>query len=194
MSHPQTLPRQQITRAVAVLSHPGLIRLVSEIDDNGPVQHRMLGRTFADLARHQIRHAFTAGRDHGLIYAEDTNSPCYLLTHSGADLADVYDQAARWARAHNYPSATGDFVTRVRETLVLLGREQVIDAMTSEAGDEEARGQVADAGLLPTTEAVAELHRPWAALSRWTETNPSVLTTAARRSCSTAEADAEPAA
>ncbi|WP_411140956.1 hypothetical protein [Streptomyces sp. x-80] len=182
MSHIPMPTAEQTAHAVTMLSHPGLIRLVSEIDDNGPIRHRMLGRTFADLGRHQVRHALAAGREHGLVRAGHKNRPCYLLTESGAGLADVYDQAARWARAHNYPALTSDFVTRVQDTLTLLGRGPVLCAVIGAVDDTRAAGRVVDAGLLPTADAVRGLHRPWASLSRWIGAHPSLLATAVHHS------------
>ncbi|WP_367435133.1 hypothetical protein [Streptomyces celluloflavus] len=172
----------QTVHVVTVLSHPGLIRLVSEIDDNGPIRHRMLGRTFADLGRHQVRHALAVSREHGLVRAGHKSRPCYLLTESGTGLADVYDQAARWARAHNYPDISSDFVTRVQDTLILLGQAPVLRAMNGAVDDMRAAGRVVDAGLLPNADAVRGLHQPWASLSRWMRAHPSLLAAAVHHS------------
>jgi DNA-binding HxlR family transcriptional regulator len=180
MNHLHTLTAEQVARAAAVLSHPGLIRLVSEIDDHGPVERHMLQRIFADLTRHQIRHAIKTGRDHELIRAGHHAAPCYLLTDRGTDLAEVYDQAARWARTHNYPAASSDFVTRVQATLTLLSHGPVIDAVSGVSSDcvvaQAARTPI-DAGLMSDSAAVADLHQPWTALSQWVRTNQSVLST-----------------
>ncbi|MBV9026219.1 MAG: hypothetical protein JO362_21070 [Streptomycetaceae bacterium] len=194
MNHIHTLTAEQVARTAAVLSHPGLIRLVSEIDDNGPVERHMLQRIVADLTRHQIRHAIKTGRDHDLIRAGHHATPCYLLTDRGADLAEVYDQAARWARTHNYPAANSDFVTRVQHTLTLLGHELVHAALAGAENDTYTAARVVDAGLLPDTETVLALHRPWAALSRWVRANPSALPATARCPFTTAASDMECAA
>ncbi|MFK4222201.1 regulator [Streptomyces sp. NPDC019890] len=196
MNCADTLTAAQVDRAIAVLAHPGLIRLVSEIDDNGPFPRRTLARTLADLARHQVRHALVAGRDHGLVKAgQHAGNPSYLLTEAGAELADVYDTAARWARAHHYPAIDSDFVTRVQATLALLCQEPVLDALP-DTNDAMATAvqEAVDADLLPTTDAALGLRRPWAALSVWIRTNPSVLPSAGDRPASTATADAEFAA
>ncbi|MGW1194486.1 hypothetical protein ACWD4B_01305 [Streptomyces sp. NPDC002536] len=187
-----TLTTAQVGRAVTVLSHPGLIRLITEIDDNGPVNRRMLGRTFADLARHQIRHGLDVGRTHQLIRAGHHSEPCYLLTGRGADLADVYDTVARWARAHHFPAQASDFVTRIQHTLALLRHESARGVVTEEPVHLHRAQQVVDAGLLPDTETASSLHRPWAAVSGWIRMNPSVLAATTRRS-TTAPATVESA-
>ncbi|MFF0448052.1 hypothetical protein ACFYT4_16855 [Streptomyces sp. NPDC004609] len=108
---------EQPARTAALLSHPGLIRLITEIDDHGPVP-TALGRAFPDLPRHQIRHARDTARDLRLIHSDHhAGQPVYLLTGRGTDLAELYDQAARWARAHDYPARDSSFVTRVQATL-----------------------------------------------------------------------------
>ncbi|MCC3775873.1 hypothetical protein [Streptomyces sp. UNOB3_S3] len=177
-----TLTAAQVTRAVTVLSHPGLIRLVTEIDDYGPVNRRMLGRTFADLMRHQIRHALDIGRAHQLVRTGHRSEPCYLLTGRDTDLADVYDTVARWARTQQFPTPASDFVTRVQQTLTLLSHESVLGLMTGETSDPQPSRQIMDAGLFPNTDAVTSLHWPWAAVSAWIRSNPSVLTARTRRS------------
>ncbi|MGW7754535.1 hypothetical protein ACWGK6_23905 [Streptomyces violaceusniger] len=102
-----------------------LIRLVTEIDDNGPISHRrgsLLG-AFGDLTPGQLRHAIDTARDLGLVHADQQAPDRYRLTASGEDLAEVYDTAARWARSHQFPSPTSDFVTRVQYTFQLQGSE-----------------------------------------------------------------------
>ncbi|WP_406346486.1 hypothetical protein OH787_06185 [Streptomyces sp. NBC_01547] len=111
-----------LARATATLSHPGLVRIISDIDDNGPLQRHLLSRTLTDLSRQQLRHATAAGRALGLLRTRTHGgNPTLVLTPAGKDLADVYDTAARWARTHNYPCDVSDFVTRVQATLTLLG-------------------------------------------------------------------------
>ncbi|MCD9193378.1 hypothetical protein [Streptomyces albireticuli] len=189
MSTTSTLTAAQVTRAVTVLSHPGLIRLVTEIDDNGPVNRRMLGRTFADLTRHQIRHALGIGRAHQLIRAGHRNGPCHRLTGRGADLADVYDTVARWARTQQFPVPASDFVTRVQQTLALLHREAVLGLVAGETVDPHQVRQAGDAGLLPDADALISLHRPWTAVAEWIRTNPSVLAPIRRSTVAPAEAE-----
>ncbi|WP_405421465.1 hypothetical protein [Streptomyces erythrochromogenes] len=107
--------------ATAALSHPGLIRIISDIDDNGPLERHLLSRTLAGLSRWQLRQASAVGRALGLLQAStDGGNPSLDLTPAGESLAEVYDTAARWARAHHHPSDVSDFVTRVQATLTLL--------------------------------------------------------------------------
>ncbi|MFJ7423393.1 hypothetical protein ACIQXD_33025 [Streptomyces uncialis] len=112
---------EQLVHTVEVLGHPGVIRLVTEIDDHGPVARHMLSRTFPDLPLQQVRDGSMLARTHQLIHSgQQAGQPAYRLTPRGAALADVYDTAARWARAHHHPTRHADFTTRVRATLTLL--------------------------------------------------------------------------
>ncbi|MFD9077009.1 hypothetical protein, partial [Streptomyces lasiicapitis] len=114
----------QDRRAIKTLTLPGLIRLVTEIDDNGPIGHRRgaLQGAFSDLTPGQLRHAIDTARDLGLVHADEQAPDRYRLTESGEALAEVYDTAARWARAHHFPDTTVDFVTRVQHILQLQSR------------------------------------------------------------------------
>ncbi|MFD7017539.1 hypothetical protein [Streptomyces sp. NPDC059928] len=118
-SLPENLLRER--RAIRTLTLPGLVRLVTEIDDNGPISHRRgsLQGAFGDLTLGQLRHAIDVARDLGLVHADEQAPDRYRLTESGEALAEVYDTAARWARAHQFPSDSSDFVTRVQHTLQL---------------------------------------------------------------------------
>ncbi|MFI9829708.1 hypothetical protein ACIHIX_18690 [Streptomyces sp. NPDC051913] len=111
-------------RAIRTLTLPGLIRLVTEIDDNGPISHRRgsLQGAFGDLTPGQLRHAIDVARDLALIHADEQAPDRYRLTASGEALAEVYDTAARWARARQLPDTSTDFVTRVQHTLQLHSR------------------------------------------------------------------------
>ncbi|MER5786402.1 hypothetical protein ABT104_32520 [Streptomyces mobaraensis] len=175
----------QVARAVTVLSHPGLIRLVTEIDDNGPVPRRMLGRTFSDVPRHQVRAALEIARAHQLLRVGHRGEPCYLLTARGADLADVYDTLARWARAQQVPAPASDFVTRIQHTLALLRHDLVAGAATETAGPHQ-RPQSVEAHSLPDVQGAGGGHRLSSAVSAWISANPSVLTGPADRSAAAA--------
>ncbi|GHD79366.1 regulator [Streptomyces goshikiensis] len=112
-----------LAQAAAALSHPGLVRIVSDIDDHGPLPRHLLSRTLTGLSRQQLRHATAAGRALGLLRTgKHAGNPAFVLTSPGRELADVYDTAARWARTHQYPCDVSDFVTRVQATLALLGK------------------------------------------------------------------------
>ncbi|MFJ5546722.1 hypothetical protein [Streptomyces sp. NPDC093225] len=111
-----------LAQATVALSHPGLIRIVTEIDDNGPLQRHLLSRTLTSLSRQQLRHATKAGRTLGLLrIGTKAGVPSLLLTRGGTELAEIYDMAARWARTQRYPAPVADFVVRVQSTLTLLG-------------------------------------------------------------------------
>ncbi|WP_406439055.1 hypothetical protein OHB14_51635 [Streptomyces sp. NBC_01613] len=140
-------------RAIRTLSLPGLIRLVTEIDDNGPIsrQRGSLQAAFGDLSTGQLRHAIDTARGLGLIHARGHATARYQLTASGKDLAEVYDTAARWARSHQLPSPTSDFVTRVQHAL-----------QTQDGGPERT-------GAATKPSAVHE------ALSAWLKAHPRVL-------------------
>lgn len=107
--------------ATTALSHPGLIRIITEIDDNGPLHRHLLSRTLTGLSPWQRRQASAVGRALGLLEATSEDGvPSLALTAAGEALAEVYDTAARWARTHHHPSDVSDFVTRVQATLALL--------------------------------------------------------------------------
>ncbi|MFF4859886.1 hypothetical protein ACFY2N_33965 [Streptomyces rubiginosohelvolus] len=112
-------------RAIRTLTLPGLIRLITEIDDNGPISHRYgsLQGAFGHLTPGQLRHAIDTARALDLVHSDETTPDRYRLTESGEALAEVYDTAARWARARQFPATTSDFVTRVQHTLQLRIRD-----------------------------------------------------------------------
>ncbi|MEU6148032.1 hypothetical protein ABZ848_47825 [Streptomyces sp. NPDC047081] len=153
-------------RAIRTLTLPGLIRLVTEIDDNGPIsRHRgSLQGALGDLPLGQLRHAIDTARDLGLIHARGHAMARYQLTASGKDLAELYDNAARWARTRQLPSPTSDFVTRIQHAL--------------QAEDDGAKH----------TGAAAEPPAPRAALSEWLTAHPRVLRQDATRSSAAEEA------
>ncbi|MFD7320621.1 hypothetical protein ACFV9D_05940 [Streptomyces sp. NPDC059875] len=135
-----------VQRACTVLSSPALIRLITEIDDNGPIPPRGLTRILSDLAPHQIRDATDQAHALGLVRARQGLG----LTESGIQAAEVYDEAARWARTHHYPEVTSSLVTRVRATLRLLGDT---------------------AGPAPSPAAASSLTAPKTALEAWITTH-----------------------
>ncbi|MEU2131797.1 regulator [Streptomyces sp. NPDC018352] len=139
----------EVRKAVELLASRSLIRLVTEIDDNGPIPPRGLARTLPDLAPHQIRHSSEQARTIGLVRTRPGAG--LVLTEPGRELADLYDAAARWSRTHNYPHATCGFITRVQDVLQLLTPVQ---------------DPVAAPSVVPT-EAAGDLAHLRAALDRW---------------------------
>ncbi|WP_030861891.1 hypothetical protein [Streptomyces sp. NRRL S-37] len=104
--------------AIDLLASHSLIRLVTEIDDNGAIPSRRLAGTLSDLSTHQLRSATDAARAHGLVRVAPGAG--LELTDSGMELADLYDALARWARRHAVPAAVCEFSSRVRHVLGLL--------------------------------------------------------------------------
>ncbi|AJC55036.1 hypothetical protein [Streptomyces sp. 769] len=189
-----TLNHPQMRRAIRALSLPGLIRLVSEIDDNGPISRRRgsLQNTFGDLALPQLRHALDRARGFGVVACDEDERVRCRLTPSGEDLASVYDTAARWARAHQYPTAAGDFVTRVQSTLKLLGQAPTAAVRDADWMGESV-GLLVDSAVVLSADAVFSLGGPQTALAQWLQANPQVLRYVAPQSNHAAD-DMEPAA
>ncbi|WP_069628746.1 hypothetical protein [Streptomyces niveus] len=162
----KTPPLTDIRRAVTALSEPALIRLITEIDDNGPVPPRSSGRIFPDFAPHRIRHATERAHALGLVHARVGGG--LGLTESGVLLAEVYDVTARWARRHAYPAPTGDFTGRIRHTFALLAEPRVHAALTNG----EPSSLRTNAGT-PESEVVEPgLAGPWRLLMQWIPANP----------------------
>lgn len=101
----------------AVLSSPILVRLVTEIDDNGTIEQRGLASALPDLTPHHIRQATEQADALELL---DRTGDGIGLTTAGLHLADLYDAAARWARQHDFPDQNCDFPSRIRDTFALL--------------------------------------------------------------------------
>ncbi|MEU6231234.1 hypothetical protein [Streptomyces sp. NPDC047042] len=164
-----TLSTTHLQHAHAVLSSRALIRLVTEIDDNGPIPPRALDRTLTDVPVRHLRHSAERARVLGLVHVQPGAG--LSLTTSGEGLADVYDTLARWARRHSYPAPACDFTGRIQHTLALLAKPP---ALPSESGpqrladDPVARAQDS-AGL-------ARLRR---LLEEWLYTNPQAAGVAA---------------
>lgn len=110
-------PHPQLQRIRRTLSSTGLIRLVSEIDDNGVIPSRALTRTLSDLSTTQIRQAVEQADTLGLLGRSSTDLG---LTPAGRTLADLYDATARWARQHNLPGPVSTFTERIRSVFALL--------------------------------------------------------------------------
>ncbi|MFI5820248.1 regulator [Streptomyces rishiriensis] len=152
----------EVRNAVELLASRSLIRLVTEIDDNGAIPPRRLAGTLPDLSSHQLRRAAEAARAHGLV--RTAPGAGLELTESGSDLADLYDAAARWARRHAYPAPICEFSSRIRHVLDLLTSSLVTDRADGLSRPSAAR--------LPSAE--AELARPRALLIQWLAGHPQV--------------------
>lgn len=154
----------EVRNAVELLASRSLIRLVTEIDDNGAIQPRRLADTLPDLSSHQLRRATETARAHGLVRLAPGAG--LELTASGSQLADLYDAAARWARRHTYPAPVCEFSTRIRHVLSLLAPSLASERTDGFAGPSAAR--------LPSAEAEAGLARPRALLIPWLASNPHI--------------------
>ncbi|WP_413100217.1 regulator [Streptomyces sp. Inha503] len=157
-----------VRNAVELLASRSLIRLVTEIDDNGAIPPRRLGATLPDLSSHQLRRTTEAARAHGLV--RTAPGAGLELTKSGSELADLYDAAARWGRRHAYPSPVCEFSNRIRHVLDLLTPSRAVESAGSFARRSAAR--------LPSAEAEAGLARPRALLIQWLADNPQVTSLA----------------
>ncbi|MVO90267.1 hypothetical protein GPA10_37340 [Streptomyces sp. p1417] len=171
----------QARRAIAALSLRGLIRLVSEIDDHGPISRRRgsLQAAFDDLSTDQLRLAIDRARTLDLVDGDEDEEVRYQLTDSGRGLAEVYDTAARWARTHQFPTAASDFVTRVQHTLDLLGHTP------TRGGD--GSGIPVTGGAVLDGEAIAALNGPHSVLTAWLQAHAHPLPRMPFDSCRAAD-------
>ncbi|MFJ2509882.1 regulator [Streptomyces griseoviridis] len=150
--------------AVDLLSSRSLIRLLTEIDDNGAIPPRRLAGTLPDLTAHQLRSASDTARAHRLIRV--VPGAGLELTDSGMELADLYDAVARWARRHAVPAAVCEFSSRIRYALDLL-------APSLTTGNTSRRARLRDARQI-SAEAQTDLARPRTFLTQWLAGNPQV--------------------
>ncbi|MFG3026606.1 regulator [Streptomyces sp. NPDC048254] len=146
-------------RAVELLASRPLVRLVTEIDDNGAIPTRRLATTLSDLSTHEVRSASVTARAHGLIWIMPGAG--LELTQAGTELADLYDAMARWARRHAFPALVCEFSSRIRHVLGLLA-----PSLTAERADNPSP--------LDGGEGEAGLARPRMLLIRWLADNPQV--------------------
>ena len=154
----------EVRTAMGLLASRSLIRLVTEIDDNGAIPPRRLAGTLPDLSPHQLLRATEAARAHDLVRTAPGTG--LELTDSGSELADLYDAAARWGRRHVYPGPVCEFSSRVRHVLDLLA-----PSLAAERADGLRRPSAA---RLPSDEAEADLARPRTLLIQWLAGNPQV--------------------
>ncbi|MEV7242788.1 regulator [Streptomyces sp. NPDC093248] len=154
----------EVRNAVDLLASRSLIRLVTEIDDNGAIPPRRLAATLPDLSTHQLRHATETARARGLVRTAPGTG--LELTDAGSELADLYDAAARWSRRHASPAPVCEFSNRVRHVLDLL-----TPSLATEGAVSLAR---LSAACLPGAEAEEDLARLRALLLQWLAANPQV--------------------
>ncbi|MBU5946444.1 regulator [Streptomyces sp. NPDC017966] len=150
--------------AVELLASRSLIRLVTEIDDNGAIPPRRLAGTLPDLSTHQLRSASDTARGHGLVRVAPGAG--LELTDLGTELADLYDAVARWARRHSVPTAVCEFSSRIRYALDLL-------APSLTTGNNDRPSPLPDARPI-SAEAEADLACSRTLLIQWLAGNPQV--------------------
>ncbi|MFB6554754.1 regulator [Streptomyces sp. NPDC056405] len=152
----------EIRTAVEALTSRSLIRLITEIDDNGAIPPRRLATTLPDLSTHHLRAATETARTHGLV--RTAPGVGLELTPCGEELADVYDAAARWSRRHACPASVCEFTHRVRH---------VLDLLAPETSGESTQGPACpSAAHRPGATPEAELDGPRALLLQWLVENP----------------------
>ncbi|MHA5054195.1 regulator [Streptomyces sp. SD15] len=154
----------EVRNAVELLASRSLIRLVTEIDDNGAIPPRRLAGTLPDLSSHQLRRAAEGARAQGLVRVAPGAG--LELTKSGSELADLYDAAARWARRHAYPAPVCEFSSRIRHVLDLLA-----PSLTTERADGPSP---LSAARLTSAGTEADLAHPRTLLIQWLAGNPQV--------------------
>ncbi|MFF0509179.1 regulator [Streptomyces fimicarius] len=150
--------------AVDFLSSPALIRLITEIDDHGPIPPRKLASTLPDLSTHHLRRINHLARVHDLVRAAPGVG--LELTTSGMELADFYDAIARWARHHAYPALVSDFTSRIRHTLSLV--ESLLAADPAGGSIRRPGAELADAAI------DGEPTGPRALLIQWLDAHPQI--------------------
>ncbi|MEW2620909.1 regulator [Streptomyces sp. NPDC048106] len=149
----------EVRHAVELLASRPLVRLVTEIDDNGAIPPRRLAGILPDLSTHQLGSASGMARAHGLIRTAPGTG--LELTEPGTELADVYDAMARWARRHAVPAPVCEFSSRIRHVLGLLAPSLTTERV---GGPSPRTGDKAEAGLAHCR----------MLLSQWLADNPQV--------------------
>ncbi|MGW1224846.1 regulator [Streptomyces sp. NPDC002530] len=142
----------EVQRAIDLLASRPLVRLVTEIDDNGAIPPRRMIGILPDLAPHQLRSASRTARAHGLIWGAPGTG--LELTQAGHELADLYDAMASWARRRAAPAPVCEFSSRIRYVL-----DRLAPSLTTESADGAVDG----------------MSRLRALLIQWLAGNPQVL-------------------
>ncbi|MCX5395611.1 regulator [Streptomyces sp. NBC_00102] len=124
-------------RTVDLLASRPLVRLVTEIDDNGAIPPRRMTATLTDLSTHHLRSASDTARAYGLIRIAPGAG--LELTQAGLELVDLYDAMAHWARGHAVPAPVCAFTSRIRAVLGLLAPSLATGAHVAGADEGLAR-------------------------------------------------------
>ncbi|MCL2729129.1 MAG: hypothetical protein FWE15_03780 [Actinomycetia bacterium] len=179
-----------VIAAAEVLGRQRTTRLVSELNDHGPVPLGQVAGTFSDLTQDQCNHGMRDLRQRGLIaYGKDAGRDCYVLTTAGEGLGDVHDALFRWARKYNFPAEQSDFVTRVEASLGLLRDRDLLTVLATAGGDQasgldpEAERSLTENGFMyvlrdgepALTAAGQDLRGPLTVLTSWARAHAGLL-------------------
>ncbi|MCY0931526.1 winged helix-turn-helix transcriptional regulator [Streptomyces sp. H27-H1] len=184
--HPEA---DSLVRAATLLSFRWTTRIITELDDNGPVlrQRGNLAATFPDIPPYLLNVALNGLCRRGLVRRETlaTDEQQLTLTEPGVALGDVYDRLGRWARHHDYPGGQTDFVVRVEAVLgVLRDPSTALFLLNPEAAYEANQlARAVDAGLVhrgssarwELTDAGRDLRGPLAELRSWATANAELV-------------------
>ncbi|MFG2996604.1 winged helix-turn-helix transcriptional regulator [Streptomyces sp. NPDC048340] len=186
-------PTRDAVSAAALLSLRWTTRIISEIDDNGPIPPGAAQATFPDISADSLQHGMRALRRRGLLQGREHrhDDSDLVLTQAGRDLGDVYESLSRWARRHHYPAPQTGFITRVESVLALMRDRHTVDLLTASSAVPYSYtpGRAHQAGLInpspdgrhTLTEAGRELREPLAVLTDWAAAHPQVVRGAATR-------------
>ncbi|MCX4776850.1 winged helix-turn-helix transcriptional regulator [Streptomyces sp. NBC_01264] len=178
-----------LVRTATLLSYRWTTRIITELDDNGPVARRRgsLAATFSDIPVDVLKTAVAGLRRRGLVRRETltTGEQQLTLTEPGLALGDVYDRLGRWARQHDYPDDQPDFVTRVEAALGLLRDPHTVTFLLNPHAPYEASrvARAVDAGLVRQgahvpwilTDAGRDLQGPLAEVQGWATANTALV-------------------
>ncbi|MFI5804409.1 hypothetical protein [Streptomyces sp. NPDC051561] len=178
----------QVSRAATLMGRHHTVRIISELDDNGPIPQGAMNAVFSPFIHYPVHNVLRALRTRGLVTFDKQNEHRLTLTEAGRALGDVFDSLARWARTHQYPAEHADFATRVKSALVLLRDPRTVSLVAAPGADLGSR--TADeldlavrAGLVVTdaegrwslTDAGRGLREPLALVAQWAEANAELV-------------------
>ncbi|MFF4285640.1 hypothetical protein ACFY0R_09970 [Streptomyces sp. NPDC001633] len=113
---------ERADKIVALLAAPGTTRILNELLDFGPLPRHQQGSPFPEFNSSHVTYYFTSLRQRGLVEVQLVDDvPALVASEAAVDLGDVYDALNVWAKTHLPHTAELPYVTRVHETLTLLG-------------------------------------------------------------------------
>ncbi|WP_433549150.1 hypothetical protein ACQPZG_31880 [Streptomyces sp. CA-294286] len=179
----------QVSRAATLMGRNHTVRIISELDDNGPIPQGAMSAVFSPFILYPVHNVLRALCTRGLVTFDKQNEHRLTLTEAGRALGDVFDSLARWARAHQYPAEHADFATRVRSALALLRDPRTVSLVAAPGSDLGPRSAdeldlAVRAGLVaPTadgrgwslTDAGRGLREPLALVAQWAHANAELV-------------------